>query len=146
MTNNEIIVEFIKHEGWEIVVASESMISYYDPKSKTRGGAHKRYCSVSVNAKLEDHWLLRPYLTDIRILHRMSLGVVGELKSMYSEEDTSFDFEHDMKVTDVKGNIVASMFKDKNESGEYIDLATSLAEAIQFINQHKAKWITPTSS
>ena len=138
MTNNEIITELIKHDGWEIVIASESMISYYDPKSKTRGGAYKRYCFISIDAQLEEHWLLRPYLADIGVLHRMSLVIIGQLKSLYSEEDTAFDFEHDMKVTDVKGNIVAAMFKDKNESGEYLDLATSLAEAIQFINQHKA--------
>jgi predicted nucleic acid-binding OB-fold protein len=81
---------------------------------------------------------INTHLTDMNILHGISLKVVGQLISLYSEEDSAFDFENDMKVTDVKGKIVSAMFKDKNQDGEYIDLATSLVEAIQFINQHKA--------
>jgi hypothetical protein len=137
MTNNDRILQLIKHDGWQGVVASESMITYYHPESNTRGGIYKRACSVPVGDRLGDYQVLRPYFTDIRILHRMSLAIVQDLISLYSEEDSAFDFEHDMKVTDVKGKIVSAMFKDKNQDGEYIDLATSLVEAIQFINQHK---------
>lgn len=132
MTNNEIIVELIKHDGWKSVVASGSMVSYYDPKSRTRGAAYKRYCSVSIDAQLEEHWLLRPYLTDIRILHRMAIKVVDEAKEMLYNSD---DFITDL--TDIRLGVISAMFKDKNESGEYLDLATSLVEAIRFINQHK---------
>jgi hypothetical protein len=125
MTNNEIIKELLVYDGYTFHDTADG-VGFF-----TNGQDNEGFEYWYKHSERQD------YLDDMNILHRLSLGIVGQLKEMYSEEDSAFDFEHDMKVTDVKGSIVAAMFKDKNQDGEYIELATSLVEAIQFINQHK---------
>lgn len=42
-------------------------------------------------------------------------------------------------LAEVRGDVISAMFTSPNPQGEHIQLATALVEAIQFINQHKAK-------
>lgn len=121
MTNNELIKELAVYDGYKDI-GYDTFINDVD------------------NGYLFTIPELNDYLTDMNILHRISVKVTVQLKEMYSDDshDTSFDFEHDMKVTEVKGNVISAMFTSPNSQGEHIQLAIALVNAIRYISANKA--------
>jgi hypothetical protein len=129
MTNNELITELLKYDGWEI---DENRFDFYTAYSHS---IFIKYCCVEKRLNLSTQHFLHAYLTDMNILHRIAVKVVSQLKEMYSDDshDTSFDFEHDMKVTEVKSSVVSAMFTSTNEQGEHLQLAEAIVNAIKYI-------------
>lgn len=121
MTNNELIKELVVYDGYKDI-------------------GYDTYTNGKNSGFLMTIPELYPYLTDMNILHRIAVKVTVQLKEMYSDDshDTSFDFEHDMKVTEVKGNVISSMFTSPNPQGEHLQLATAIVNAIRYISANKA--------
>ena len=121
MTNNELIKELVVYDGYKDI-------------------GYNTFINDVDNGFLFTIPELNEYLTDMNILHRLAVKVISQLKEMYSDDshDTSFDFEHDMKVTEVKGSVFSAMFTLPNDKGEHLQLATALVNAIRYISANKA--------
>lgn len=128
MTNNELIKELVTYDGYtyrKTITGGYFVIDNYE-----NGGKEFVFTFIDLYA----------YLTDMNILHMLAVKVTEQLKEMYSDDshDTSFDFEHDMKVTEVKSSIVSAMFTSPNPQGEHLQLAEALVNAIRYISANKA--------
>lgn len=128
MTNNELITELLKYDGFTKDIGNHSIT--YTSEIDSEG-----YRTVIGNEYAQT------YLTDMNIIHRIAVKVTAQLKEMYSDDshDTSFDFEHDMKVTEVKGTVISSIFTSPNSQGEHIQLATAIVNAIRYISGNKER-------
>jgi hypothetical protein len=135
MTNNELITELLKYDGWVFTPNASNIKIEYIVNGKFIKGTW-----VGVDESLSQTDMLYAYITDMNILHRIAVKVVSQLREMYSDDshDTSFDFEHDMKVTEVKSSVVSAMFTIPNDKGEHLQLAEAIVNAIRYISSNKA--------
>lgn len=78
---------------------------------------------------------LNDYLTDMNILHRISIKVVRELFSLNVDND---DFTKDMDIKEVKSWIDMSMYNYPNDKDEHLQLAEAIVNAIRYLSANKA--------
>lgn len=121
MTNNEIITELLKYDGFTKQIGTHA-ITYIS------GIDSEGYRTVIGNE------FAQTYLTDMNILHRLAVKLVANISGMLENID-SLDFA----LAELNSRIVTTIFCDPNEQGEHIQLATALVNAIRYISANKAQ-------
>lgn len=130
MTNNELITELLKYDGWVITETSTSTrYRLFNGEEIEKG------CYLSKYEDLSTRDMLHAYITDMNILHRIAVKVTKELFALNSDKD---DFYIDMEILEVREKISNAFLIDPNEQGEHINLATALVNAIRYISANKA--------
>jgi len=102
MTNNELITELLKYDGWGIT----------ETNTVTRYRLFVGYelikgCHLCNHLELSTEPMLHAYLTDMNIIHRIAVKVVRELFTTISDTD---DFNEGMEMQDVKEGIYRGIF------------------------------------
>ena len=129
MTNNELITELLKYDGWEITPSGKNIKIDKHINDKFLKGAW-----VWDGEALSQTDMLHAYLTDMNILHRIAVKVVANISGIL---DNSEDL--DFNLAELNNKIVTAIFCDPNEQGEHINLATALVNAIRYISSNKAQ-------
>lgn len=119
MTNNELITELIKYDGWVITPSGKNI-----KIDKHINGKFLKGTWVWFDESLSQTDMLYAYLTDMNILHRLAIKVFG--KVVDSDLDVS-------DINDICFNIRNAIMCSPNEQGEHINLATALVNAIKYI-------------
>ena len=129
MTNNELITELLKYDGWIITHKKEEYINY----SLCNDTDFIKGVWMPYGYSLSTEPMLHAYLTDMNILHRIAVKVVANISGIL---DNSEDL--DFNLAELNNKIVTAIFCDPNEQGEHIQLATALVNAIRHISANKA--------
>lgn len=122
MTNNELITELLKYDGFTKDIGNHSIT--YTSEIDSEG-----YRTVIGNEYAQT------YLTDMNILHRIAVKLVRELFALNVDND---DYTKDMDIREVKSWIDMSMYNNPNSQGEHIQLAEAIVNAIRYISANKA--------
>ena len=130
MTNNELIKELLKYDGWEITETNTANRYRFFV-----GEELEKACHIFNHLELSTQPMLHAYLTDMNILHRIAVKVVRELFTLNVDND---DYTKDMDIKEVKSWIDMSMYNYPNEQGEHIQLAEAIVNAIRYISANKA--------
>jgi hypothetical protein len=122
MTTNEIIKQIAVYDGWEIHT------SYSRRGYVLRNGNELIKGTYLLPKQNEmDNPILRQYLTDLNILHRVAVKVYNEFRDLCDIVD---------KYHDVRFNMFNAFYQEPI-NGEYITLATATAEAIIYLKKYK---------
>lgn len=124
MTNNELITELLKYDGW--VFKKEGKLINID---KYINGKLFKCSHAWVDDELSLNQTFYAYLTDMNILHMLAVKVFGDVVD--SDLDVSY-------INDICFNIRNAIMCSPNEQGEHIQLATALVNAIRYISSNKA--------
>lgn len=128
MTNNELITELLNYDGWDIEPLN-TMILF----QKIESAICVKSCSVTKDENMTNSGILRPYLTDMNIMHRIAVKVVNSIReTLDSSDDLDFD------LAQCNNKIVTAMFCDPNEQGEHLQLAEAIVNAIRYISANQA--------
>jgi len=123
MTNNELITELLKYDGFDYKI--DELGNYL-------------FNIASKDTREYDCWFepmgMNYYLSDMNILHRIAVKVVDEAKEMlHKSDDVLWD------LAEVRGDVISAMFTSPNPQGEHIQLATAIVNAIRYISANKAQ-------